>query len=128
MASRRLERVAAQVRREVGTFIEQKLTDPNLGFVTVHQVTITPDLRVATVFIGVIGDADQARASIQALQRARGLIRHDLGRRLRLRVTPDLRFQLDPSMVTEERLRQLLDDTSLDTDPAGGANADPPNA
>ena len=128
MASRRLERVAAQVVREVGTVIEQRLSDPDLGFVTVHRATVTRDLRLATVFIGVLGDADQARASIRALQRARGLIRHDLAHRLRLRVTPDLRFQLDPSMLTEERLRQLLDDTSHETSPAGDPNADLPDA
>ncbi len=109
MASRRLQRVGAQVAREVGALIERELADPDLAYVTVHSAAVTRDLGVATILVGVIGDADQARASIEALERARRVIRRELARRLRLRVTPELRFQLDPDMVTEEYLRQTLD-------------------
>ncbi len=117
MASRRLQRVGSQVAREVGALIERELADPDLDFVTVHSAEVTRDLGVATILVGVIGDADQARASIEALERARHVIRRELGQRLRLRVTPELRFQLDPDMVTEEHLRQTLDRR---TDEPGG--------
>ena len=112
MPSRRLERVAAQIVREVGAILARHVSDPELGFVTVRHASVSPDLEVATVFVSVLGDAERVRSSIQALERARGLVRQELGRRLRLRVTPDVRFQLDPEGITEERLRQLLGDTA----------------
>ena len=112
MPPRRLERVAAQVVREVGEIIARDLSDPEVGFVTVRRANVSADLQVATVFVSVFGDADRARVAIMALHRARGLVRQELGRRLRLRVTPDVRFQLDPEGLTEERFHQLHADGS----------------
>lgn len=124
MASRRLQRVGAQLVREVGALIERELADPDLGFVTVHRAEVSRDFGIATILVGVIGDADQARASIQALERARHVIRRELGHRLRLRVTPELRFQLDPNMVTEEHLRQTLNRRTDEPDGRPGTISD----
>ena len=122
MSSRRLERVEAQIVREVGDIVDHKLSDPQLGFVTVRSVAVARDLHLATIFVGVVGDAEQCERSIAALTRAQRLIRRELARRLRLRLTPELRFQLDPEMLTEEFVRQEL---AADPQSAAGDGDEP---
>ena len=108
MPTRRPERIAAQIAREVSGIVRFALVDPALATVTISRATMTPDLRRATVFVNVLGDADQCQESVAALQRASRVVRRELSARLRLRYSPELTFQLDPEMVTEELLQQLL--------------------
>lgn len=119
MPTRRPERIAAQIAREAGEIVRFTLGDPKIRLATVNRAQVSPDLRRATVFVTVLGDAEQCEESLTALERAAGVVRRELSARLRLRFTPEIRFQLDPAMVTEERLRQMLDepheDSELDT-------------
>lgn len=121
MPTRRPERIAAQIAREAGEIVRFTLGDPKIRLATVNRAQVSPDLRRATVFVTVLGDAEQCEESLAALERASGVVRRELSARLRLRFTPEIRFQLDPAMVTEERLRQILDghheDSDLDASP-----------
>jgi ribosome-binding factor A len=109
----RADQVAGQVRQEVMEIIQHQLKDPRIGFVSITQVHMTPDLRQARVRVSVLGDEEEQSATLRGLQSAKGLIRHELGRRLsNLRYSPDLHFELDPSIEysvhISKRLREVL--------------------
>lgn len=113
MPSYRADQVGGQVRREIMDIIGRDLKDPRIGFVSITAVRMSPDLRSARVRISVLGDEAARQASLAGLESAKGLIRHQLGRRLEnLKFSPELRFQLDPSIEYSvhiaKRLREIL--------------------
>jgi ribosome-binding factor A len=126
--SRRSERVAEEIREEVARMIAGgELKDPRIGFVTVTRVAITPDLRTARVLVGVLGEPAQRDATLAALRRAAGFVRRELGRRIRMRHTPELIFQYDAGIAATERVAQLLDEVRPAGDearPAGDEGRD----
>jgi ribosome-binding factor A len=105
---KRLERVNQLVKEEISTLLQRELKDPRLGFVTVTEVDVTPDLRTAKVYISVLGSEAQWTSSLQALTSARGFIRSWLRRHLDLRSTPELSFRPDRSMEHAARMQMLL--------------------
>lgn len=86
--------------------IQRRLTDPSIGFVTVQRVSITPDLSRAIAFVAPMGEAEQVQVSVESLQRASAFVRRELGRRIRMYRIPEIRFQLDPDMLTAESIAQ----------------------
>ena len=77
--------------------------------ITVTDVTIDRDLAYAEVYVNAMGDKDRQAEVMEALQSARGYLRSEIGTRIRLRRTPDLRFHWDPSLEYGERITKLLD-------------------
>src|SRR5712691_900600 len=109
MTSYRTDQVGEQVREEIMSIIRRDLKDPRIGFVSITGVRMSPDLRQARVRVSVLGDPEQKKASLQGLISARGVIRHELGRRLEnLKFSPDLRFELDPSIEYSVHINELL--------------------
>ncbi|MBI3636545.1 MAG: 30S ribosome-binding factor RbfA [Candidatus Rokubacteria bacterium] len=108
MQGKRLERVNQLIREEVSLLLQRELKDPRLGFVTVTEVETSPDLRMAKVFVSVLGNEEQWAASLAALGSARGFIRNWLRQNLDLRVTPVLEFRADRSMEHAARIQELL--------------------
>jgi ribosome-binding factor A len=107
--TRRTERVAEELREEVALILARDIKDPRVGFVTVTRATITPDLRTARVFVGVLGDEGQRRKTLSGLAQAAGFIRRTVAQRLRLRVVPDLSFAYDEGLDAADRVAHLLD-------------------
>jgi ribosome-binding factor A len=104
----RPDRVADQIRSELGSLLARDVHDPGIGFITITRVQMTPDLQQARVFYTTLGD-DQARAnSAKALLRAAPFLRRQIGARLRLRRVPDLTFLYDESIAGQDRIEQLL--------------------
>jgi ribosome-binding factor A len=103
-ASRKTARISERVREGVSEIILFELKDPRIGFVTVLEAEVTPDVREATVLISVIGSPAQRSLTLQAIEHSRGYIQKQLGRRLRTRNTPALRFRLDEK---GEKAREL---------------------
>ena len=104
----RTERVSEEFREILAEAI-QELKDPRIGFVTVTAVRVSPDLRVAWVSFSVLGD-DRARAGTRAaLRSAAPHLRQELGRQIKLKVTPELRFEEDDTEVIAGRIDRLLD-------------------
>lgn len=96
----RVARVAELIKTEIGEIIDQKLTDPEVPpFVTVHSVKVSRDLRVADVSVTFLQDDNEETiaAAMKALGRAKGFIRGELARRVKLRYLPDLKFHYNPS-------------------------------
>jgi len=93
--------------------IQHELKDPRIGFVSITEVKMSPDFRSARVRVSVLGSPEEQQASIKGLNSAKGLIRHELGRRLsNLKFSPEIHFELDPSIEysvhISKRLREVL--------------------
>jgi ribosome-binding factor A len=108
MPGRRPERLAEQIKEEVSLIISGEVEDPRVGFVTVTDVKMSPDLRHARVYVSVIGTDDEVKGSLAALKHANGFIRHQLGTVLRMRHTPELHFAYDDADVRAARIEELL--------------------
>jgi ribosome-binding factor A len=108
MQGKRLDRVNQLLKEEISTLLQRELKDPRLGFVTVTDVVASKDLRVAKVFVSVLGDEAQWRASLAALVGARGFVRNWLREHLDLRVVPALDFRPDHSMEHAARIQAVL--------------------
>ena len=107
--TRRAERLEEEIREEVASIIGRGLKDPRIGFVTVTRVSLTADLRSARVYVGVLGDERQRQKALQGLHSAAGFVRRELGRRVRLRHTPEVVFRHDSGLDSAERVARLLE-------------------
>ena len=109
MAERRPERVAHLVQAELAGLFLRQANDPRLRDLTVTAVRMSPDLRVARVYVRTLVDTADARAAaLRALARAATFLRGRVGRALGLRLTPELRFEYDTQPDTARRLDDLL--------------------
>ncbi len=105
---KRSERLGDLLLAEISEVVVRDLKDPRLGFVTFTRVALSDDLRHAKVFASILGSASEKARTLQGLASATGYIRRHLGRRLRLRYTPELTFLLDESMEHGAKIAQLL--------------------
>ena len=104
-----MRRVNESVRQVLAEAIPD-LKDPRIGLVTVTGVDTAPDLRHATVFVSVLGSARKRKAGLQGLEAAHGLLQGRLARELRLKRTPQLTFEYDPSVERGVRMSRLIDE------------------
>ena len=116
MPSRRQRKVAELLHEEISQLIQYSTKDPRLGFVTVTGVEVSPDLRLAWVYVTVLGDEDDAKKSLDGLTSAAGFFRHNLKETISLRYIPELRFKLDTSLEYGSRIETLLDTIKSETD------------
>jgi ribosome-binding factor A len=110
---RRTDRLGEEIREAVAQIIASELKDPRIGFVTVTRVAITPDLRTVRVHVGVLGDKAQHTKTLAGLSQAAGFIRRELGKRIRMRHTPELSFHYDAGLDATDRVAQLLEETRV---------------
>jgi len=108
MSGRRPERIAEQIREEVSMIIAGDLEDPRVGFVTVTDAWVSPDLRYAKIYVTVLGTKEQVAESVESLNHAAGFVRHQLGAALRIKRIPELRFIYDETPQTAARIEELL--------------------
>jgi ribosome-binding factor A len=105
----RVHRVADRIQAELSEIIQRRLKDPRRGFLTVTGVEMADDLRSARVFVSALTEDDLAEG-LTTLEHARGFIRTELGRRIRLRHTPELYFRPDRSAENAIRISELLEE------------------
>jgi ribosome-binding factor A len=119
----RMRRVNELLREVVADEVA-RLKDPGLGFVTITGVDTSPDLRAATVYYSVLGDADQQKETAAALDRASSRIRAATGGQVRMKYLPKIEFELDESIERglrmETLLRQLGEEETDEGGPAEG--------
>jgi ribosome-binding factor A len=111
--SERMRRVNAAVREVLSEAVGE-LKDPRIGFVTVTGVETSTDLRHAKVFVSVLGSARKREGSLAGLAAAHGVLQSRLGRELRMKRTPTLAFEYDPSVERGVRMSQLIDELAPD--------------
>lgn len=112
--SMRANRVAEQMKQELSDIISRRLKDPRVGFVTITDVDVTGDLQQAKVYFTVLGDEEKKATTKQALEKASGFIRSEIGSRIRLRKTPEIFFEFDESIDYGNRIEKLLSDLNKD--------------
>jgi ribosome-binding factor A len=110
---RRAERLAEEIREQVAQMIASQLKDPRLGFVTVTRVELAHDLGHARVYVGVLGSEAEREKSLQSLHQASGFVRRELGKRLRIRHTPEIEFRYDKGLDATDRVARLLEEDRL---------------
>lgn len=94
----RAKRVAELVKAEIADMITKGLKDPRIGFVSIMAVKMSPDLRYANVYVSLYGSESEKKSSLVGLQHSAGFIRRALGKKLRLRYTPEVRFFEDTTL------------------------------
>ena len=105
----RLRRIADQIQRELSDLLRAELKDPRVGMITLTGVEVSPDLAHAKVFFTTLAETESLTRIETGLDHAAGFLRIQLGKRLRLRVTPEIRFMHDASVERGVRLSQLID-------------------
>lgn len=122
-ATKRATRVADQIRMEVADILQRKVRDPRLRDVTVTDVAVTNDLRLARVYYTTLINGHSERELAEGLAKANGFIRSELGQRLELRYTPELAFFQDISGPRGDRILELLEQVKTDeVEPSDGAS------
>jgi len=111
----RTERINDLVRAELSDLVRRKMKDPRAATVSITSVSVSPDLSHAAIAVSVLSPADE-RPALAGLRRAAGFLRGELGRRLHLKKTPELTFEVDRSVEASNRLEQLLDTLSEERD------------
>ena len=104
----RARRLGQRIQVIVAEMVERRVKDPRLGFVTITDVRVTPDLREAKVIYTVFGDDDARTGSAAALESAKGVVRSAVGRETGVRYTPTIQFVLDVVPETSSRLDELI--------------------
>ncbi|MDI6689035.1 MAG: 30S ribosome-binding factor RbfA [Actinomycetota bacterium] len=104
----RTSRLAEIFKKEICDIIRRELKDPRIGFVTITAVEVSPDLKHATVFLSVLGEESEQEDTLEGLESARGFIKTELGKRIRIKFLPDLTFKIDKSIEEGMRISELL--------------------
>ncbi|ABQ26092.1 ribosome-binding factor A [Geotalea uraniireducens] len=109
---KRSEKVAEAVHELISELLVKGLKDPRIGFVTITGVKVTDDMHLATVYFTVIGSDAEKKATEQGLNSARGFIRKEMGKSLRMRYVPDIVFKYDVSVDYGYRIESILKEIS----------------
>lgn len=116
MTSIKQDRVAGRIRQILSVLILRDVADPRLQGLTITEVEIDPELMYARVYVNALGEEERQPEVMKALRQAKGYLRREVGKRVRLRKTPDLTFVWDASLDRVERINALIRD--LDIPPA----------
>jgi ribosome-binding factor A len=109
---KRTDRIGALMQREISDILQREIKDPRVGFCTVTHVEVSSDLRHAKVHVSIMGDETQCQSSMTGLKNAAGFIRREIGQRLALRYTPEIRFIQDKStdyILTVDKLLKEIE-------------------
>lgn len=109
----RTERVAQQVQQEIAMILQRDFKDPRVGWVTVSAVEVSKDLAYVKVFVTLLGQEDQKDKideTIEILNKAKGFFRSEIGKRMRLRIVPEVKFEYDNSLVTGIEMSRKVDE------------------
>jgi ribosome-binding factor A len=107
--TRRAERVSTLIRQEICELLLEHINDPRLnGLISVTEVSTSPDLKNARIYISVLGDDETTKEAMKGFRSATGFFRKELSRRLQLRYVPELNFELDKSIERGARILNII--------------------
>ena len=104
----RARKLAERIKVLVAEALERAVKDPDLGFVTITDVRVTPDLQHASIYFTVYGSPEEKKLSAEIVEKNRGLIRREVGRGLSIRLTPTIEFIVDEVPEIAAHLNDLL--------------------
>jgi ribosome-binding factor A len=108
MLYKRSDKVAESIHELVSGLLIKGLKDPRIGFVTITGVKVTDDLNSATIYFSVIGSEEEKRDSENGLNSARGFVRKEIAKSLRMRRVPEISFKYDDSIEYGQRIENIL--------------------
>ena len=121
----RADRVAQQIQREIAVILQREVKDPRVGMVTVSDVELTRDLQHAKIFVTFfLNEEDNIEAGVKVLNDASGYIRILMGKAMKLRVVPEIRFVYDKTLVEGMRISNLVTNTVRDDQLRRGESPD----
>ncbi len=112
----RTNRVGEQMKKELSDIIGRKMKDPRVGFVTVTGVDVSGDLSLAKVYITTLGNEEERKNTLIGLEKAAGFLRSEIGKRIQLRITPELSFEFDDSIAYGSHIEELLGQIKREND------------
>ncbi|MFQ5600795.1 MAG: 30S ribosome-binding factor RbfA [Candidatus Krumholzibacteriia bacterium] len=101
-------RLNSSLHETLAELLARRVRDPRVEGVTLTGVEVSQDLAVAKVYFSLLGDEERRRVTQRGLENVAGFLRREIGRRLRLRTTPQLRFRFDQSLERGQRIEELL--------------------
>ena len=110
----RRERVVEAIREILSEVLLTEMKDPRLRGVVISAVDLSGDLKLATAFFSVIGDAERERQALDGLHQAKGVLRREMARRMRMHNPPDLQFRRDKGFERADRVSRLLDQIAVE--------------
>ena len=115
--TRRTERLGESFKEVLGDLLQLQVKDPRVGFVTITAVRVTPDLSKAHVYYTVLGEEDAREATRRGLESAAPFLRSEVGRRVRLRILPELVFHYDDTYERGLRVDTLIEEIHREQPP-----------
>lgn len=106
----RMPRVNQLIKQELADLLTRGLRTELPAFTTITDVSVTADLRIARVAVSVFGDADDQEDVLEILAEESGRLRYEIGKRVRLKYTPELQFKLDHGFEHADRMDELFDE------------------
>ncbi len=124
MTVKRTDRLSQLIKEQAGEIILKEMKDPRIriGFVTVTGAEVTPDLRQVKIYVSIFGDEKQREECMKALENSKGFFRSELGKRIRMRYTPEVIFKFDKSIEHGARIMELLRELKGDSPDTGDGN------
>ncbi|EMS78603.1 MULTISPECIES: 30S ribosome-binding factor RbfA [Desulfotignum] len=120
----RAERISIKIQQAITELLTKKISDPRIEMATVSRVKLTPDLRLASIYVTVFGDEDRIAATLAGFKNSKGFIKKHIAPQLGLKYMPELRFFHDDSFDKAARMDALIDsvvkDIPKDSDPGSG--------
>ncbi len=102
-----------EVKKTVSEIVQKEAKDPDIGFVTVTNVELSGDLRHAKIYVSIYGDETQRQKTLDALERATGFVRSELGNRMRFKHVPEVVFKFDGSIEHGDNINKILRELDL---------------
>jgi ribosome-binding factor A len=117
MPSLRLQRVRELLKREIGEIIRREIPVGDAGLITVNDVSVSSDLHAASVYVGILGNAEQRKKGLAELNNHRKRIQGLVGKAVILKYTPQLRFMIDESVEQGNKVLKIIDELEHATPP-----------
>ncbi len=122
------ERMSERIHQILSQLLLREVSDPRLRDITITEVALDPELMVAKVYVSAMGDEQRETEVMQGLRRAGGYLRREVGRRIRLRNTPELLFYWDHTLAYADRINAIISNLDIPAEIADdAANADDPS-
>ena len=119
----RQDRVEELIRAEVSQILREKVNDPRIGFISITEVKISPDLKNASIFVSIFGEEKKKQEAMAGLVSATGFIQRELGQLLELRSTPQIIFVRDDSLDRGSRVLGIMSQLNNETNPSQYKNS-----
>ena len=106
--SKRSEQIEKSLKREINNIIYRKINDPRIKFVTITRIKISSDLKYADIFVTIFNDKKQQRKALEGLKNATKFIRGELGKDLKIRYVPNIKFMIDRDLENQYKLLKII--------------------